>query len=173
MADKKLEDYMNELQDYAKTDAHQKKKEYQESFKTPFVFPWTKVIFGVLIAVSIFHNFIGEKIDDLSKLEFVQDLQKAGKKMSSVKISLTTDEEKPAAPSTETANAIDPAFAPVNAPGAAANTATHASSAAAPETPPGDDMVKVEGQWMKRSPDNIYIIKGKRVLYIDDRRNRK
>jgi hypothetical protein len=28
----------------------------------------------------------------------------------------------------------------------------------------------VEGKWMKRSPDNIYYINGRRVLYIDQRR---
>lgn len=187
MSEKRLEDYLQDLQQYAKEDAKQKKLEYEQSFKEPFVFPWTKVIIGAAILATIFWNHINAGIESLKQTDMAQRVVEMARAVKHVKVTIETDPSR--AEGSDTAASTGAGVSggvisetrgprPVQAPpnGTLGSVDAGHSGGGSAEAPGAsgaeskDDMVQVEGKWMKRSPDNIYYINGRRVLYIDQRR---
>ncbi len=157
MADKKLDDLMKDLQTYTVQVAQEKKKAQEEAFRQPFIFPWKYLILAVAVCVWYFWKPI---------LVFKAQIARQPQVM---KMLAALDQSDPAVEISKVSS--------VKARQDVLNGVETPSMGALPiavgldrKPSSANDVVQIEGHWYKKTPDNIYYIKGRRVFFLDNRK---
>ena len=159
MADKNLDELMKDLNTYTVQVAEEKKKAQAEAYKEPFIFPWKWVILAIIGLGWYFRKPIETvtfKVVSQPQVRQVLDM---------------LDQSSQSNPELKGPSSLELKNELLSGKDVSTSLPSAPTDVRMPATAPERDIVQIEGKWYKKSPDNVYYIKGRRILYIDKVKN--